>query len=220
MARLNISQSAELFGIHRSTLQRHIKEGRVSFEPQEDGQKLIDMSELIRVYGEPKNYATPATSSHEDVMLQDPASDTTGTTPDVTPATGVLEQKVEMLEQQLSMITEDKDYLRKENHRLLEIIEQQMRLLPAPKIEEAAAPPQKESISPQVVEKPDFAISLTQEGIAIEQDTSVNAQEGISQKRKDVSAPKVPQKKKNASQGQKKTKKKQGFFGGLFGGKK
>ncbi len=224
MAKLNISQAAKLFGVHRSTVQRHIKEGKLSSESQEDGQKLIDMSELVRVYGEPKNPATSATVSHDGAMLQNATPNPTGATPDATPATGVLEQKVEMLEQQLNMIVEDKDYLRKENHRLLEIIEQQTRLLPAPKTEEPAAPlhqaQTQESIASQVVEKPDFAASPTQEGIEIEQDTSVDAQEGISKKRKDTSKVKVPQKKKNASQRQNQTKKKRGIFGGLFGGKK
>lgn len=220
MAKLNISQAAKLFGVHRSTVQRHIKEGKLSSESQEDGQKLIDMSELVRVYGEPKNPATSATVSHDDAMLQNATPNPTG----ATPATGVLEQKVEMLEQQLGMVVEDKDYLRKENHRLLEIIEQQTRLLPAPKTEEPVQRPQQaqteESISSQVVEKPDFVASPTQEGIEIEQDASVDAQEGISQKRKDVSKVKVPQKKKNAPQRQNKIKKKKGFFSGLFGGKK
>ena len=80
MAKLNISQAAKTFGVHRSTLQRHIKEGKVSFESQEDGQKLIDVSELVRVYGEPKNPATSATVSHDGAMLQNATPNPTGAT--------------------------------------------------------------------------------------------------------------------------------------------
>ncbi len=213
MAKLNISQAAKLFGVHRSTVQRHIKEGKLSSESQEDGQKLIDMSELVRVYGEPKNPATSATVSHDGAMLQNATPNPTGATPDATPATGVLEQKVEMLEQQLSMIVEDKDYLRKENHRLLEIIEQQTRLLPAPKAEEPTKPPQEQNIAAQVVENPDFAASPTQEGIDVTHSMSSEASEGVSKPRKDTSKVKVPQKKKNASHRQNQVKKKRGIFG-------
>ena len=121
--------------------------------------------------------------------------------------------QVVVLQEQVKSLAEQNTELKQDKERLWNQLEQQTRLLAAPKTEEPAAPPQQESIAPQVVEKPDFAASPTQEGIEIEQDTSVDAQEGISQKRKDTSAPNVPQKKKNASQRQKKTKKKRGIFG-------
>jgi len=53
--RMTISAAARLYGIHRATLHRHIKAGRVSCVFQPDGSRALDLSELIRAYGEPPN---------------------------------------------------------------------------------------------------------------------------------------------------------------------
>ena len=47
---VNIQKAIELTGVSRSTLQRHIKQGKLS-----KTDKGIDTSELIRVYGSLKN---------------------------------------------------------------------------------------------------------------------------------------------------------------------
>jgi len=44
---------AKLYGLHRSSLYQAVDEGRVSVEVDGKGQKAIDLSEMIRVYGEP-----------------------------------------------------------------------------------------------------------------------------------------------------------------------
>lgn len=44
---------AKLYGLHRSSLYQAVDEGRVSVEVNGKGQKVIDLSEMIRVYGEP-----------------------------------------------------------------------------------------------------------------------------------------------------------------------
>ena len=44
---------AKLYGLHRSSLYQAVDEGRVSVEVDGKGQKVIDLSEMIRVYGEP-----------------------------------------------------------------------------------------------------------------------------------------------------------------------
>jgi len=41
------------------TLHRHCGSGRVTSRLSDDGQRLIDLSELIRAYGEPPNSVTP-----------------------------------------------------------------------------------------------------------------------------------------------------------------
>lgn len=62
MAKVSVSEAARLYGKDRKTLYRHINKGRLSAGPVEDGVRLIDMSELIRVYGEPPaSSATDAT---------------------------------------------------------------------------------------------------------------------------------------------------------------
>ena len=57
--RLTPSAAAKLFGIHRATLYRHMAAGRLSWVLEPNGSRALDMSELIRVYGEPPNRATP-----------------------------------------------------------------------------------------------------------------------------------------------------------------
>ena len=63
MPELNLSQAARLYGKSRMTLHRHCGSGRVTSRLSDDGQRLIDLSELIRVYGEPPNRVTPDTST-------------------------------------------------------------------------------------------------------------------------------------------------------------
>lgn len=52
MARLNLTQAAKAANVSRSTLYRHIKEGRVSRTLNHNNEPEIDVSELMRVYGE------------------------------------------------------------------------------------------------------------------------------------------------------------------------
>lgn len=59
MPELNLSQAARLYGKSRMTLHRHCGSGRVTSRLSDDGQRLIDLSELIRAYGEPPNSVTP-----------------------------------------------------------------------------------------------------------------------------------------------------------------
>lgn len=51
MAKHSISEAAKLTGKARSTLHRHIKDGKLSKELDADGQPVIDTAELVRVYG-------------------------------------------------------------------------------------------------------------------------------------------------------------------------
>ena len=48
----NLTEASRLAGISRSTLRRHISKGRLSCTEKTDGQKMIDASELARVYGD------------------------------------------------------------------------------------------------------------------------------------------------------------------------
>ncbi len=52
---LTIPQAAKLYKKHRSTLHRHIDRGVISCAFRGDGVRVIDLSELIRAYGEPAN---------------------------------------------------------------------------------------------------------------------------------------------------------------------
>lgn len=59
MAKVNLTQGAKLAGVSRSTLNRHIKEGKVSKANGKDGKPCVDTSELQRVYGE-LSHTTPS----------------------------------------------------------------------------------------------------------------------------------------------------------------
>jgi hypothetical protein len=53
MAKLTIGRMAKLYGLHRSTLHEAVAKGRVSAGFDGKGQRVIDLTEMIRVYGEP-----------------------------------------------------------------------------------------------------------------------------------------------------------------------
>lgn len=61
MPELNLSQAARLYGKSRMTIHRHCRSGRITSRLSDDGQRLIDLSELIRAYGESPNSVTPDT---------------------------------------------------------------------------------------------------------------------------------------------------------------
>ena len=56
MAKLTIGRMANLYGLHRSTLHEAVTKGRVTAGLDGKGQKVIDLSEMIRVYGEPSGF--------------------------------------------------------------------------------------------------------------------------------------------------------------------
>lgn len=69
--RLSPSDAARLFKIHRATLYRHMASGRLSWGLEPSGSRELELSELIRCYGEPPRdvtlAATEATpSDHEN----------------------------------------------------------------------------------------------------------------------------------------------------------
>ena len=49
---LTVKQAAEAYGVARSTIHRAVGDGRLSASHQ-GGRRVIDLAELIRVYGEP-----------------------------------------------------------------------------------------------------------------------------------------------------------------------
>ena len=47
MTKLNLTQAAQAAGIARGTLYRHIKDGKVTCEENDNGERVIDTSEQI-----------------------------------------------------------------------------------------------------------------------------------------------------------------------------
>lgn len=60
MSKLTLGRMAKLYGLHRSTLYEAVDKGRVSAGFDGKGQRVVDLSEMIRVYGEPPGNPTPA----------------------------------------------------------------------------------------------------------------------------------------------------------------
>lgn len=85
MQKLTIGRMAKLYGLHRSTLYDAVSKGRISAGFDGKGLRVIELSEMIRVYGEPLNnvrqnstplpdsYQTPADSellSRFDALIE------------------------------------------------------------------------------------------------------------------------------------------------------
>ncbi|MBP9050168.1 MAG: entry exclusion 1 domain-containing protein [Alphaproteobacteria bacterium] len=62
MAKVGAQRAAIMTGRSKSTIQRAMKAGRLSFEIDDQGQKLVDISELERVFG-------PVTEQEENTSL-------------------------------------------------------------------------------------------------------------------------------------------------------
>nr|WP_298059906.1 hypothetical protein [uncultured Halomonas sp.] len=66
-----ISQAAHLYGKARSTIHRAIESGRLSCSVRGDGVRVIDLAELIRLWGEPPNQ--PPQAQQNATPQDDPA---------------------------------------------------------------------------------------------------------------------------------------------------
>lgn len=78
MTIVSISEAARLTGKARSTIQAYIKTGKLSKTTATTGSQGIDVSELLRVFGE--LVTTDATCSEPVAISQQTTPDTTGTT--------------------------------------------------------------------------------------------------------------------------------------------
>lgn len=62
MAKIGAQRAATLAGVSKATIQRAMKTGRLSYEVDEAGQKMIDTSELDRVFGASKAKSNAASA--------------------------------------------------------------------------------------------------------------------------------------------------------------
>ena len=118
MTKLRLQAAAELTGRSRSTIHRAMKEGRISYEIGESGDRLVDTAELLRVFGErpPEDESNGASNGERHAMHN-----------------VALRAKLEleraknaMLEERIAELKEERDRWR----------EQATRLLPAPQAAE------------------------------------------------------------------------------------
>lgn len=130
MPQFTIAGAARAAGVGRATIQRALKSGRLSATTNEQGERVIDLAELLRVFGplkgnEPVEQIASSIASQLD-------------TPTEQPANSVL---IEVLREQLRKAEEREQRTQEEKARLLAMLEteQQARreletkLLPAPR---------------------------------------------------------------------------------------
>ena len=134
MTELNISAAARTAGVSRTTIQKAIKAGKLSATTNAVGNRVIDLSELLRVYGPlqplPQGVAMPTRQQTAGEMGSQVASQT-----------ALIEVLHEQLRLALEREQQTREQAREDKARLLTLleIEQQARrdleqkLLPAPR---------------------------------------------------------------------------------------
>jgi hypothetical protein len=111
MAKHNLTQAAKLAGVSRSTIMRHLSEGKLSKEIGKDGKPCIDTSEIERVYGltqSRKLSDTDAINTHKthQIRHKDSALEVE--------VCALRQEKTALLEQQLRELREERDSWKKE----------------------------------------------------------------------------------------------------------
>ena len=105
MAQVSISEAARLTGKARSTLHKYIKQGKLSTTTdQNTGNKSIEISELIRVFGKISN--SPTTDSDGVTNVSKLQQETPNTTQS-------LQIKLQLLEQENAHLKAEKELLSK-----------------------------------------------------------------------------------------------------------
>lgn len=95
MAKHSISEASRLTGKSRSTIHRHIKNGKISKEIGNDGSPVIDTSELQRAYGLKQSQDTSETPKKQQ--------------PDTPPETTALQVELDALKRENELLREDRD---------------------------------------------------------------------------------------------------------------
>lgn len=127
MALVSISEAARLTGKARSTLHKYIKQGKLSTTTdQHTGNKSIETSELIRVFGKITNLSTTPSDSVTGVSKQH------SETPN---ATQSLQAKLQLLEQENAHLKAEKELLSKnldDIRQAMLLIESKLPITPEP----------------------------------------------------------------------------------------
>ena len=101
MTKLTIGRMAKLYGLHRSTLHEAVAKGRVTAGHDGKGQRVIDLSEMIRVYGEPVGRPTPPPDT------QTPAEDSHPTPPDTPAGWAELVSELRLLREEVAGLRQE-----------------------------------------------------------------------------------------------------------------
>lgn len=145
VTQLTVRDAADRVGVTRQTIFKYIRQGKLSATLSRDGQKQIDVSELIRVFGELQQ-TTGNTGYSSDNRTLSPKSSATPTTVALQIELERMKSMLEFKQAELMLAKEriaelkDREAQVKERereaiderNRLIGVIEQQGRLLAAP----------------------------------------------------------------------------------------
>ena len=128
MAQLGVRQAAQHVGVTRQTINRHIRQGKLSATRDREGVQRIDSEELLRVYGEIKPVPAPPTGTSPSKLQAGPEQ-----------ATVVLQVEIERLKAKLdaaeAMLAVAQERIadgRSDRDKLMEILDRQSRMLTGP----------------------------------------------------------------------------------------
>lgn len=139
MSKLTISEAVKIVPVSQATLYRDLKKGKVSFETNGKDKRLIDVSELERVYGELK---TPGQSENGNGHIADSLNETSQT---LSLTNNENEKIINLLEDQIAdlkdQLTDMKTQLSEstvEKNKLLDLADRlqkqnELLMLPSPK---------------------------------------------------------------------------------------
>lgn len=114
-----VNQAAQIVGVTRQTIYRHIDSKPISVSKDDEGNQLIEASELIRVYGNDINFSalSDTAKSQETVVTRNKLQDVTPdpVTSNVEDAVKVakLEAQLDSLKQLLDNKEDETDYIKK-----------------------------------------------------------------------------------------------------------
>ena len=128
MALLPLRQAAEAAGVSRQTLYRYVKEGRISASVGHDGQKQVDTSELLRVFGKLTAASDSATGTQDSTRQPETASETAVTALE-TATTARLEAELDAARTLLDVTRSELAAARERETKLLDIVQTQTRML-------------------------------------------------------------------------------------------
>lgn len=145
--KFTVTEAERLTGKTRQTISTYIKEGKISAEIGPNGKKVIDLSELHRVFGDSLN---PSAAKPNGKL---PRQDTSE-------LTSILRSEIERLVREVNVMREERDAERRlrereieraaeERAKLQDIIANQTHMLAAPK-----EPEQKPEAAPEPTPEP------------------------------------------------------------------
>ena len=118
MALVGLKRASELTGKNQSTIHRAMKAGRLSYSLGDSGERLLDTSELTRLF---------PLKSDDDGLRNDASGEQRNDT-----QAAELRERLAFMQQRIDALEADKTDLRAERDRLLSVIEtqaQQVKLL-------------------------------------------------------------------------------------------